>query len=163
MMFSSDDTSFFDRLLKIGMNRNLLSLDNNLYKIEVQKDIFDVYFLIKDKMVFCGTSLTDLQQISNNSYKANISKKQKNLLAKNNFTAYFSAKNLVGKIPKEEIGNIETLLTLNKTLGGMGDIYIKSNGIKGNIVSGEMVSEVPAGHQNAIKYLFSLIENAQQK
>lgn len=163
MMFSSDDTSFFDRLLKIGMNRNLLSVDNNLYKIEVQKGIFDVYFLIKDKMVFCGTSLTDLQQISNNSYKANISKKQKNLLAKNNFTAYFSAKNLVGKIPKEEIGNIETLLTLNKTLGGMGDIYIKSNGIKGNIVSGEMVSEVPAGHQNGIKYLFSLIENAQQK
>jgi len=162
MMFSSDDTSFFDRLLKIGMNRNLLSVDNNIYKIEVQKGIFDVYFLIKDKIVFCGTSLKDLQEISSNNYSANISKKQKKLLSKNNFTAYFSAKNLVGKIPKEEIGNIETLLTLNKTLGGMGDIYIKSNGIKGNIVSGEMVSEVPAGHQNAIKYLFSLIENAQQ-
>ena len=163
MMFSSDDTSFFDRLLKIGMNRNLLSVDNNIYKIEVQKGIFDVYFLIKDKIVFCGTSLKDLQEISSNNYSANISKKQKNLLSKNNFTAYFSAKNSVGKIPKEEIGNIETLLALNKTLGGMGDIYIKSNGIKGNIVSGEMVSEVPAGHQNAIKYLFSLIENAQQK
>jgi len=162
MMFSSDDTSFFDRLLKIGMNRNLLSVDNNIYKIEVQKGIFDVYFLIKDKIVFCGTSLKDLQEISSNNYSANISKKQKNLLSKNNFTAYFSAKNSVGKIPKEEIGNIETLLALNKTLGGMGDIYIKSNGIKGNIVSGEMVSEVPAGHQNAIKYLFSLIENAQQ-
>jgi len=162
MMFSSDDTSFFDRLLKIGMNRSLLSVDNNIYKIEVQKGIFDVYFLIKDKIVFCGTSLKDLQEISSNNYSANISKKQKNLLSKNNFTAYFSAKNSVGKIPKEEIGNIETLLALNKTLGGMGDIYIKSNGIKGNIVSGEMVSEVPAGHQNAIKYLFSLIENAQQ-
>ncbi|WP_421940681.1 hypothetical protein [Pedobacter sp.] len=159
-MFSSEDTRLFNKLINYGINKKLVSVDQNVYKIAAKQSPVDIYFLIKDGIVFFGNSLTEIQSISNNSYRTNISKPHKNLLAKNNFSFLFNAKNLVGKVPDEEIGGKETAAKFNETLGKMGNIYMKSNPIKGNIVSADISAEIPNGHENALKYLFSLIENA---
>lgn len=159
-MFSSEDTRLFNKLINYGINKKLVSVDQNIYKIAAKQSPIDIYLMIKDGIVFFGNSLTEIQSISNNSYRTNISKAHKNLLAKNNFSFLFNAKNLVGKVPDEEIGGKETAAKFNETLGKMGNIYMKSNPIKGNIVSADISAEIPNGHENALKYLFSLIENA---
>jgi len=159
-MFSSEDNRLMNKLIKYGINKNYVSVNNNIYKIEEKKSPIDIYFMIKDGIVFFGNSLSEMQSINNNSYPSAISKTHKNLLAKNNFSFLFNAKNLVGKIPTEEIGGDETAKKFNETLGKMGNVYMKSNAIKGNVVSADVSAEIPNGHENALKYLFSLIENA---
>lgn len=159
-MFSSEDTRLMNKLIKYGINKNYVSTNNGIYKIEEKKSPIDIYFMIKDGIVFFGNSLTEMQSISNNSFNSAISKTHKNLLAKNNFSFLFNAKNLVGKVPDSEIGGEETAKKFNETLGKMGNIYMKSNPIKGNVVSADISAEIPNGHENALKYLFSLIENA---
>lgn len=159
-MFSSEDQRLMNKLIKYGINKNKVSVNNNIYKIEEKKSPVDIYFMIKDGIVFFGNSLTEMQSISNNNFASNISKAHKTLLSKNNFSFLFNAKNLVGKVPNEEIGGEETAKKFNETLGKMGNVYMKSNPIKGNIVSADISAEIPNGHENALKYLFTLIENA---
>jgi len=160
-MFSSEDTRLINKVIKYGVNKNLVSVNNNIYKIEEKKSPIDIYFMIKDGIVFFGNSLTEMQGISNNQYNSNkLSKLHKDLLSKNNFSFLFNAKNLVGKVPDSEIGGEETAKKFNSTLEKMGNVYMKSNPIKGRLVSADISAEIPNGHENALKYLFSLIENA---
>ncbi|QIL40968.1 hypothetical protein G7074_17880 [Pedobacter sp. HDW13] len=159
-MFSSDDTRLINKLIKYGVNKNFVSADGNIYKIIEKKSPIDIYFLIKDGIVFFGNSLTEIQAINSNQVNNTISKTHKNLLSKNNFSFLFNAKNLVGKVPASEIGGEETAKKFNSTLEKMGNVYMKSNPIKGNLVSADISAEIPNGHENALKYLFSLIENA---
>jgi len=159
-MFSSDDTRLINKLIKYGVNKNFVSADGNIYKIIEKKSPIDIYFLIKDGIVFFGNSLTEIQAINSNQLNNTISKTHKNLLSKNNFSFLFNAKNLVGKVPASEIGGEETAKKFNSTLEKMGNVYMKSNPIKGRLVSADISAEIPNGHENALKYLFSLIENA---
>ncbi|WP_029275360.1 hypothetical protein [Pedobacter borealis] len=160
-MFSSEDTRLINKLIKYGINKNYVSVENNIYKILEKKSPIDIYFMIKDGIVFFGNSLTEMQGISNNQYNSNkLSKLHKQLLSKNNFSFLFNAKNLVGKVPDSEIGGEETAKKFNSTLEKMGNVYMKSNPIKGRLVSADISAEIPNGHENALKYLFSLIENA---
>ena len=69
---------------------------------------------------------------------------------------------MVGKIPVNEIGSPEKLEKTNKILNSLGDIYIKSGPVKGNVFSGELLMDIPAKEQNALKYLFSIVENAEK-
>jgi len=160
-MFSSDDTRLINKVIKYGVNKNYVSVENNIYKILEKKSPIDIYFMIKDGIVFFGNSLTEMQGISNNQYNSKkLSKLHKDLLSKNNFSFLFNAKNLVGKVPDSEIGGEETAKKFNSTLEKMGNVYMKSNPIKGRLVSADISAEIPNGHENALKYLFSLIENA---
>ncbi|TCD29262.1 hypothetical protein EZ456_03615 [Pedobacter psychrodurus] len=160
-MFSSEDNRLINKLIKYGVNKNYVSVENNIYKILEKKSPIDIYFMIKDGIVFFGNSLTEMQGISNNQYNSNkLSKLHKQLLSKNNFSFLFNAKNLVGKVPDSEIGGEETAKKFNSTLEKMGNVYMKSNPIKGRLVSADISAEIPNGHENALKYLFSLIENA---
>ncbi|MFD2288437.1 hypothetical protein GJU39_04060 [Pedobacter petrophilus] len=161
-MFSSEDHRLMNKLIKYGVNKQRVSVDNNIYKIEEKKSPVDIYFMIKDNIVFFGNSLTEMKSISNNNFRANISKTHKSLLSKNNFSFLFNAKNLVGKVPDQEFGGEETAKKFNETLGKMGNVYMKSNPIKGNLVSADISAEIPNGHENALKYLFTLIENASK-
>lgn len=159
-MFSSEDQRLMNKLIKYGINKNRVSIEDNIYKIEEKKSPVDIYFMIKNNIVFFGNSLTEMKNINNNNFRTNISKAHKTLLSKNNFSFLFNAKNLVGKVPDQEFGGEETAKKYNETLGKMGNVYMKSNPIKGNMVSADISAEIPNGHENALKYLFSLIENA---
>jgi hypothetical protein len=160
-MFSSEDTRLINKLIKYGVNKNFVSAEGSIYKIMEKKSPVDIYFQIKDGIVFFGNSLTEMQGIQNNQYSGSkLSKMHKQLLSKNNFSFLFNAQNLVGKVPASEIGGEETAKKFNSTLEKMGNVYMKSNPVKGNVVSADISAEIPNGHENALKYLFSLIENA---
>lgn len=160
-MFSSDDTRLINKLIKYGINKNFVTAEGNIYKLMEKKSPIDVYLQIKDGIVFFGNSLTEMQGIQNNQYGSyKLSKMHKQLLSKNNFSFLFNAKNLVGKVPASEMGGDETAKKFNSTLEKMSNVYMKSNPIKGKLVSADISAEIPNGHENALKYLFSLIENA---
>lgn len=162
-MMSSDDTHLLERVLQYGIRKEKITLKNGIYTLDnsiTRGNPFSVHILIKDGIIFCGTSYRDIQQISTDNYQPNISGEQKNLLLKNNVSVFFNPKNVVGKISEKEFGNSRKLRDFNTLLGNTGKMYARTTGIKNNIISGEMVAEVPEGNVNALKYFFSLAELA---
>lgn len=164
-MMSSDDTHLIERLLGYGIKKEKIVLKNGIYTLDnkiTRGNPFSVHILIKDGIVFCGTSYRDIQQISTGNYQGNMTKEQKGLLLKNNMSAFFNPKNIVGKFSKKEFGNLRKLELFNTMMGNTGLMYAKTTGVKNNRISGEMIAEVPEGKENALKYFFSLIDQASK-
>lgn len=160
MMFSSDDTRIFEKLLKLGIKEEIVSLNNHIYHIHSGKSPFDIFVTMTDGIVFIGTSSTDLIKIHNHQFNKSISRTDKKLLKGNNITMLFNPENLTGKIPAELLEDEEKMKTLNESLNGMNKIYFKSSSIRKNTASAELIAEVPEDQDNALKYFFYLIEKA---
>ncbi len=156
MMFSTDDSRLFEKMLKYGIKKELIKESNNVYTIDVKKNIFKMYVLIKDGIFFLSSSKPQIDQINADNYKGNISGLHKNLLLKSNFSAFMNTKKLSGKFPDNDLGFTKGMENLNKNLGLVGDVYLKSNKIKSNAISGEVVMNVPTNFKNALAYIFSL-------
>lgn len=163
-MMSSDDSYIIQRMLNYGVKKGAIKLKNGIYSLDrdVTKSPMSVHLLIKDGIVFSGTSYKDIEDISLDRFQGNISKEQKKLLTKNNMTVFFDPKKLAGKIPLEEFHSERRLNMFNTWMNGTGKFYGKTMGIKGNRISGEMIAEVPVGKENSLKYFFSLIESASK-
>ncbi|MBC8985153.1 hypothetical protein H9X96_05125 [Pedobacter sp. N36a] len=162
MMISTEDTRLIDKLIAYGVKKELVKNNNSYYEISIPKSPMALYFTIKDGVIFLSTNGQEMQQIVNNTFIAKLNAKHKKALLGNNYAAYFSPKKLAGKIPAEELGKLAKVEKTNKTLNAMGDIYIRSFPMKGNTFSAEVSMDLPAGHKNALKYLFSISEDLQK-
>jgi hypothetical protein len=160
MMISSEDTRLIDKLIAYGVKKELVKKGAGYYELSIPKSPLALYFTIKDGIIFFGTNKTEMDNIAGNSYVAKVSGKHKKNLLNSNYSAYFSGKKLAGKIPSEELGSAKKIEKANRVLNALGDIYLNSNPIKGNILSGQVSMDIPANQPNALKYLFSIIEDA---
>lgn len=160
LMVSSEDTRLIDKLIAYGVKKELVKRGAGYYEISIPKSPLALYFTIKDGIIFFGTSKAEMDNIAADRYLAKVSAKHKKALLSSNYSAYFSAKKLSGKIPAEELG--KKLDKVNRVLNSMGDIYLKSDPLKGNVLSGQLSMDIPANQPNALKYLFSIIEDAQK-
>ena len=162
MMVSSEETRLIDKLIAYGLKKELVKKGAGYYEISIPKSPLALFFTIKDNIIFFGTSKMEMDNIAAGRYVANVSAKHKKMLLNSNYSAYFSAKKMSGKIPSEELGGAKKLEKANRVLSAMGDIYLNSNPMKGNVLSGQMSMDIPANQPNALKYLFSIIEDAQK-
>lgn len=162
LMFSSDDTRLFEKALNYGISKNVITKEKDIYSFNSKalNIPLGASLLIKDGIVFIGTAISDIEAISKGQYKSVISKDMKNMLLKNNSTVFFNPRNLNGKFKEKEFGSKSA--GFNDFFNKMGNITITSSGIKGNTISGELVAEVPAGNDNALKYIMSLIESVSK-
>lgn len=157
-MVSSDDTRLIEKLLQYAIRKEKVQLNNGIYSIgQTKKNPFNLHILIKDGIVFLGTSLQDISQIQNGSFKGNLDKQQKELLTKNNMALFFSPKSLGAKMPVDEWK--EDSEKIVKLLGGTGNVYITSAGIKDGYISMDMTADVPKEKENALKYFLDLIDD----
>ncbi len=164
-MLSSDDTHLLERVLNYGIKKEKVILKNGIYTLDsklTKSAPFTFHVLIKDGIIFCGTAYHDLQSISTDTYPANSTKEQKNLLLKNNMALYFNPKSLIGKLSKQELGDTRFLKGINTLLHNAGTFYARTTGVKGNYISGEMVATVPEDKANALAYFFSLVDLASK-
>lgn len=161
-MISTEDTRLIDKLINYGVKKELVKKGSGYYELSIPKSPLSLYFAIKDHIIFFGTNKTEMDNIVANRYIAKVSGKHRKMLSGSNYSAFFSAKKLSGKIPSEELGGKEKLDRTNRVLNALGDIYLNSNPVKGNVMSGQMSMDIPANQPNALKYLFSIIENAQK-
>lgn len=155
-MFSSDDTQFIERMLKYGIKKDLITLHEGIYSIhKVYKSPFTLHMLMKDGIVFLGTSITDIRNINNGTFKSVVDKRQKDLLLKNNMSLFFNPKNLGKHLPEQELGDM--VMSLKELLGGAGNVYMNSAGIRDGYISMDLTADVPKDKGNALKYFIDMI------
>lgn len=157
LMFSSDDASIIERLLQYAIRKEKAVLQDGIYSFEqTRKMPLSLHLLIKDGIVFMGTSRDELTRIQNGTFKANVTKEQKQLLTKNNFSLFFNPRNMGQVIPTSEVG--ETAERLRKLMNGAGNVYMTSTGIKDGYIGVDMTADVPKEKENALKYFLEMME-----
>lgn len=159
-MFSSDDVTLYNQIITYAVRKGYLVEENGVYILSNPELPFELLFTRKNGIVFIGTSANQLTAIAANKYRGKLDRQSRNLLTKNKFAGLLSARKLATEIPTEQLASLDRYIAFHKMFGSMGDFYFKSNGIKGNRVSGEFVAQTPAGFDNAIQYLFALIDYA---
>lgn len=160
-MFSSDDTRLLEKLFQYGVKKGKVQFANNIYSLAPDnKNPFSLHMLIKDGIVFLGTSFTDIEQIKENTYRGSISKQHEELLMKNNMTLFFSPQHLEARMPVKELEGMS--MAAAKLLKNTGNVYVKSSGIRDNYISIDMIADVPRDKGNALKYFLSMVEDASK-
>lgn len=162
-MFSSDDAALYNRVMSYVINKGYLVEESGVYQLVNTELPFDLLFTRKDGIVFIGTSIDQLHAIASNRYRGKLNSYSRKLLTKNKFVGLLSAKKLSAEIPADQLASLDRYIAFHKMFGSMGDFYFKSNGIKGNTISGEFVAQTPDGFDNAIQYLFALVDYATEQ
>ncbi|MGV3761671.1 hypothetical protein [Parapedobacter sp.] len=163
LMFSSDDTELYGRIMSYATNKGYLTEQDGIYWMSQGELPFDLAFTRRNGIVFVGTSVDQLTGIAEGSYRGKLDRPTRRLLTKNKVSGILRANKLAKEIPTEQLASLNRYIAFQKIFGSMGDFYFKSNGVKGNRVSGEFVAQTPEGFDNAIIYLFSLVDYALEQ
>lgn len=148
-MFSTDNTQFIERCLVYGMKKELVYLHDGIYSInKFLKSTFEMHMVVKDGIVFIGTSKDEISSIKNGTFKPVVDKQQKELLLRNNMSLFFNPRQLGSRLPEG--------------LRDAGNVYMKTAGIKDGYVSMDLVADVPQGKENALKYFFEVLSQMEQ-
>lgn len=157
LMASTEDPSMINKLINYSANKQLVTFNNGFHTFKIPKSPLAIHFTIKDGIVFLGTSEAEMTKIVNGTFDAKVSSKNKKMMLDNNYAVYVSAKQLAAQLPIDEMG-IDRTGKLEWFLNTSEDAHITASKIKGNSVETKMVIEVPKTEENALKYLFNIIE-----
>ncbi|PST81760.1 hypothetical protein C7T94_17980 [Pedobacter yulinensis] len=159
-MFSSDDHRIFDRLLAMGEKKGVLQREGELFKVIKGSDAVDLYLTIRNNIVFVGSSQAQMQDVAKGTIRLKTSARHRSLLSRNAMSFYFGPKTLSQKLATDAWLRDETVLRFNEVLKGMGNVYLRSGGVRKNTVTAELVAENGGSEKNALAYLFRLISAA---
>ncbi|WP_262248184.1 hypothetical protein [Parapedobacter soli] len=160
LMFSSDDVSLYNRIMTYTTRKGYVTEDDGVYRLSQEDLPFELVFTRKNGVVFVGTSVEQLASIVAGSYQGKVDRQTRRLLTKNKFAGLLSARKLSKEVPTEQLVSLDRYIAFQKIFGSMGDFYFKSDGVKGNHISAEFVARTPQGYDNAIQYLFGLVDYA---
>ena len=158
-MFSSDDTRVFEKILAILITEDNIMEHDGIYEVKSAKiDEIAPYIMIDKGIVFLGNNMEQLKQIKSNSYKSTKSK-YASILKKNKFTMVFNTKKIPDMIDDLDLPVHRSMDAEIKNLSQYGDLYMISNGMKGDKFLWEAGVEFPNDGKNAVDYLINTFDN----
>jgi len=159
-MFSSDDTRIFEKIFKILESEDNLVNHDGIYEIKSGKiDELAPYILIDKGIVFLGNDLEQLQQIKSNSFNGKSGSRYASVVKKNKFSILFNTKKIPGLIDDLDLPVHRSMEAEVKNLAQYGDLYIISNGMKGNKFNWEAGVDFPNTSSNAIDFIINTFDN----
>ena len=158
-MFSSDDTKLIEKFLSIGLSKHAITEEDGIYTFKNKKSPFDVHILLKDGIIFIGTSFESLVDVQQGKSKNNLSVKNKTVLKKNNTVLALNTSKISEAVSTLDLPDSYGTKALKEKLQSLGDFYFTSKGMDGNKMVAEFSGEFPSTHKNALKYILYLIEN----
>jgi len=158
-MFSSDDMKLIEKLLSIGLSKRAITEEDGIYTFKNKKSPFDMHILLKDGIIFIGTSFESLVDVQQGKSKNNLSVKNKTVLKKNSAVLALNTSKISEAVSTLDLPDSYGSKALKEKLQGLGNFYFTSKGMDGNKMVAEFSGEFPSTHKNALKYILYLIEN----
>ncbi|WP_397364074.1 hypothetical protein [Olleya sp. R77988] len=157
VMASSGDTKLLKKSISYLVNKEMVTFANGIYTFKEPRSPLSIHLTIKDGIVFLGTSEVEMRKITTGTFDAKVSSTHKKRMLNNSYSVFVSAKQLGSQLPIDEMG-IDRDGKLQWFLDTSKDAYVTASRIKGNTLTSEMVVEVPPTEENALKYIFNIIE-----
>ena len=159
-MFTSKDHRLFKKILDLGINKQEVTLDDDIYTIEKPNNMDPIYIYFKKDIVFVGSDAEQISAIQENRFKSSRNAKVKKDIFSNQLNLIVHASEIPEAVSQLEIPVTASWEQTLQDLSTYGDLQLKSNMKGKNGVYGEVSIELPKEDKNALQYLLKhLIEN----
>lgn len=162
-VFSSDDTRVFEKIIKVLENESEVINHDGIFEIK-SRDVKELapYILMGQGMVFLGNDLDQLKSIKANNFKGKGGSKYVSVAKKNSVAMLFNTKRIPGLVDDLELPVHRSMSGEIKNLAQYGDLYIISNGMKGNSFKWEAGLEFPNTNANALDFILNSLYNMSE-
>ncbi|MCL8000752.1 hypothetical protein M8994_21420, partial [Brucella sp. 21LCYQ03] len=126
-MFSSDDTRIFEKMIQAGLAESKLQDLNGVYASEKSYGTaLQLYFLIKDGIVFVGSNLEKMQNINTGKHLAKGHRPYIDIAKKDAFSVVFNTKRAPELFDRMDIPVERKMRSTVEELGQYGDFTLRS-------------------------------------
>ena len=150
-MASVKEGEISDLITKLLLKYHAIEEMDGYYKlISFRNNSFDLYYMIKNDILFIGTSETQFQKISKGQKVNSTPSDLRGEISKSQAYVFFAP------------GKIKPLITNNKQarmLAEAPDFYFIANKPKKNQYKSSLVMKTPTQYQNGLSYLFHFFSN----
>ncbi|NQD71188.1 hypothetical protein HP439_10690 [Sphingobacterium shayense] len=159
-MFTSKDHRLFKKILDLGINKQEVTLDDDIYTIEKPNNMDPIYIYFKKDIVFVGSDAEQISAIQENRFKSSRNAKVKKDIFSNQLNLIVHASEIPEAVRQLEIPVTASWEQTLQDLSTYGDLQLKSNMKGKNGVYGEVSIELPKADKNALQYVLKhVIEN----
>ncbi|MEE9349441.1 MAG: hypothetical protein V3U80_05280, partial [Flavobacteriaceae bacterium] len=158
VMLGSENRSLITKLMKLSLKHRLSEANGQIFKLNKQmtKAPFDMFYTIKDNIVFLTNSENQINSISSNSFKSNIGKHKK-LLKKNIVVGYADVKKLLSKMPTNLIGPKQAEL-LKYMQNNVGEVITTASKVKKGKFYTDQIIKTSGKDGNSLRFILKTIE-----
>ena len=159
LMIGSEEEGLLNKFLKLGEKHNALKIENNIAVFKTKKsDIpFDLYFLVKNDVLYLTTSKQSALNIAKENGKFN-SKKHSKLVRNNSSVFYVDVNAVLNKMPNEWFSKSEKE-TLRFSTEYLDDAVFRVSRMKGSTISSELKLSTQGNKENTLKLLLEFINS----
>jgi len=160
VMIGSENKQLITKLLNLGTKHKVLEASTSIFKINKQmtRAPFDLFFTVKNDILFLTNSQKQVNSISKNTFKKKLGKHKK-MLKKNIFVGYLDMQKIINKIPAEQFFNGENeLKLLNFVENNVTEAYTTASKLKGNKFRTEQVMKTSGKHGNSLNLLLEMVK-----
>ena len=159
-MFTSKDHRLFKKILDLGISKQEVTLDDDIYTIEKPNNMDPIYIYFKKDIVFVGSDAEQISAIQENRFKSSRNAKVKKDIFSNQLNLIVHASEIPEAVRQLEIPVTASWEQTLQDLSTYGDLQLKSNMKGKNGVYGEVSIELPKADKNALQYVLKhVIEN----
>jgi len=157
-MVSTENESLLTRILKLGIKNEVISQSGKYYttKTKQSKLPMDLFFAIKDGIVFLTTDEIEIQSIIAGGTSVGITKKHRKIIEKNSQVVYFDSKKLVNYFPDKTVRRREVEEFKYFKENGFEEVLITTQNQRGNLYT-DGYFNTPEGENNSAMYVFEFI------
>lgn len=156
-MLTTKNETLLTRIIKLGIKNRVITQKGNYYSTQNKRSKFplDLFFAIKDGIVFITTNETEITTIVNGGTYKGLSRKHQKLSTRNSQVVYFDNEKLMKFIPEEAVKrrNRDELNYFKQN--GFEEVLITTKNVKGNLFSEGFMST--PNSDNSAMYLFEFM------
>jgi len=158
-MASLKDGKLSKATISYLLNKQLIEKQGSYYKIVPNKSVpVDLFMMIKNDILFIGTSVDRFRAISAGKYKAQVPSKFKDHINDNQVAFYAGVSKAEASLSVSDFPNKKRFAQFKNLFKDSPDVFFTAEKFKKNSAKGSVVIKTPKGHTSGLTYLLHLIE-----
>ncbi len=159
VMASTKEGNLTTKTINYLLNKKLIERQDIFYKIASSRSIpFELYLMIKNDVLFIGTSKKQFHSISQDNYNARVPKEIKKHITDNQIALYAGINKVGPSLLESDFRNEKEYAQTTELLSKSPDIIMTAEKFKKNTAKGTVIIKTPAGYTSGLIYLLSVLD-----
>ena len=157
-MYSTENPAIHRKLLEYALQTEAVSKKNGIYTFKISDNSpYSLHLLVKDGIVFLGTSIREMEAIAFGHYKNRTTCGLRKQFRKNTVYGFAHPQKLQNLVKTDELTRS---IRINNTLGSLGDFEWTHPKLKcGKRSKGKITAYTPSATDNGMDYILNTIDN----
>lgn len=161
-MASVKEGKLSKQLISYLLNKKVIEQQDGFYKIGDKSMPVDVFFMIKNDILFIGTSVDRFRAISTGKFKAKVPSNFRTHIEDNQIAFYAGVSKAESSISASDFPNDKIYTQTKNLIKGSPDVYMTAEKFQNNSAKGTVVIKTPKGYDSGLTYLLHVFEELKK-